>query len=244
MSSAKLKFDWSRLDRNSLYSFMLSIGQDIVKKELTIKKFHSKVSRHLKTHLPVRVVKLMDTKVESGIVYVGGVYYCDADQERQKCIEVVLVYNPGDAVINMSRLRFSRLSMCIADTILHEIIHMRQYRRRRFKVLPEYASTAEKTEQRQEQSYLGCTDEIDAFAFNIACDLVARHGDDDRMIVQHLNEHQRNKRRRYDCWRMYLKAFNHDHDHIIIKRLKKRVIRYLPAARTGKPYRNKDWINR
>jgi hypothetical protein len=39
----------------------------------------------------------------------------------------------------------------MADTILHEIMHMRQYRRRKFKILPDYASTAEKTEQRAEQ---------------------------------------------------------------------------------------------
>jgi hypothetical protein len=43
---------------------------------------------------------------------------------------------------------------------------------------------------------------------------------------------------------MYLKAFNHDHNHVIIKRVKKKVIRYIPYAKLGKPYRKKDWIDR
>jgi hypothetical protein len=43
---------------------------------------------------------------------------------------------------------------------------------------------------------------------------------------------------------MYLKAFQHDHDHPIIHRLKKKIVRYLPQAQVGKPYRNKDWIAR
>jgi hypothetical protein len=41
---------------------------------------------------------------------------------------------------------------------------------------------------------------------------------------------------------MYLKAFEHDHNHIILRRVKKKIVRYLGAAKMGKPYRNKDWI--
>jgi len=41
---------------------------------------------------------------------------------------------------------------------------------------------------------------------------------------------------------MYLKAFDHDHNHPIIKKVKKKVLQYLPNAEIGKPYRNKDWI--
>jgi hypothetical protein len=43
---------------------------------------------------------------------------------------------------------------------------------------------------------------------------------------------------------MYLEAFDQNHQHPIIRRLKQKVIRYFPNAIDGKPYRNKDWINR
>jgi hypothetical protein len=135
--------------------------------------------------------------------------------------------------------------MCttIADTILHEIIHMRQFRRRNFKELPDYASNAEKSKIREEQEYLGCSDEIDAYGFNIACELIDKFGKNKRQIVNYLNENQKGKKRRHNSWRMYLKAFEHDHNHPILQRVKKKVVRYLPAAEAGKPYRNKDWIN-
>ena len=135
--------------------------------------------------------------------------------------------------------------MCttIADTLLHEIIHMRQFRRRNFKQLPDYASNAEKSDIRQEQEYLGCSDEIDAYGFNIACELMDKFGKNKNQIVNYLNENQKGKKRRHNSWRMYLKAFEHDHNHPILQRVKKKVVRYLPAAEVGKPYRNKDWIN-
>jgi hypothetical protein len=121
---------------------------------------------------------------------------------------------------------------------------MRQYRRRKFKELPDYASTAEKDEQNQEQSYLGKSDEIDAYGFNIACELLTKFNGDHQLIYQYLNEDQSKKKRRSNCWREYLNAFDHDHNHIIIKRLKSKVIRYLPHAEAGRPYRNKEWIGR
>ncbi len=119
---------------------------------------------------------------------------------------------------------------------------MRQYRRREFKQLPDYASNASRDSQREAQGYLGCSDEIDAYGFNIACELLDKNNNDPGAVIKHLGIDQKGVRKKYDSWRMYLKAFNHDHNHVIIKRLKKKIIRYLPAAAVGKPYRNKDWI--
>lgn len=152
-------------------------------------------------------------------------------------------YRTDEKVINLTSKRFAGMCTTIADTLLHEIIHMRQFRRRNFKQLPDYASNAEKSELREEQEYLGCSDEIDAYGFNIACELMNKFGKNNIQVVNYLNENQKSKKRRHNSWRMYLKAFEHDHNHPIIQRVKKKVVRYLPAAEVGKPYRNKDWIN-
>ena len=242
MSSKYQKFDWSILDRRGLYEYFLLLSPEIINQEITITKFHRLLSTHIKSKLPVIITKDTDKKVDKGWVYVGGTYFSDNDKERKKCLELLLVYNPNDCMLKVSAHRFRRLCMNLADTLLHEIIHMRQYRRRNFKQLPDYASTAEKTEKRQEQSYLGCSDEIDAYAFNIACELNDRFNSNQKQIQLYLGENQKGLRRKHNSWRMYLKAFDHDHDHPIIKRLKKKVIRYLPYAEIGKPYRNKDWI--
>jgi hypothetical protein len=237
-------FDWSMLDRHGLIEFLAEISPKLVGQKLTNSKFHSILSKHIRSKLPIRVLKKSDTKVDFGYVYTGGAYYSDDDKSRKTCIEIIFVYNPFIETLTFTAQRFRKMCVLFADTILHELMHMRQYRSRKFKELPDYASTAEKTEQRQEQEYLGNPDEIDAYGFNIACELMDKFNGNEKQVIRYLSEDQRGLRRRHNCWRMYLKAFNHDHNHVIIKRLKKKVMRYIPYAELGRPYRSKDWISR
>lgn len=244
MATPKVKFNWSILDRGTIFSFMHSLAPEIVNQELSIAEFHKKITNHLKKLVPVRVRKGFNPKVDPNQCWVGGTYYSDWDREKIKSIEILFEYPLFEETIRINSKRFRSTCCTIADTVLHEIIHMRQFRRRKFKILPDYASNAEKTELRMEQSYLGCSDEIDAYSFNIACELIDRFGADQTKIIDYLNENQKGKNRRHNSWRMYLKAFQHDHKHPIIQRVKKKVVRYLPQAYIGKPYRNKDWIDR
>ena len=242
MAARGSNFDWSSLDRNGLANYLWLIAPKIVNQSLSVDKFHSTISKHLKSYIPIRVSKNYDPKTNSNGILIGGCYYSSYDESYKNSIELMLVYNPIDEVLKINKSRFWRICMGFADTMLHEIIHMRQYRRREFKQLPDYASNASRDSQREEQSYLGCSDEIDAYGFNIACELLDKNNTNLKAVIKHLNIDQKGLRKKYDSWRMYLKAFNHDHNHIIIKRLKKKIIRYLPAAVIGKPYRNKDWI--
>jgi hypothetical protein len=242
MRKKKISFDYSSLNRDLIALNLYELKSQIVKIPLTAFQIHQLLTKHLKKYYPLRFKKSYTDKKEQNIVYVGGIYHSWFDQDRKKCIELIFEY-PKQRKITLTTQKFSSLCYNVADTILHEVIHMRQFRRRDFKILPEYASNAEKTEVRQEQAYLGCSDEIDAYSFNIACELIDRYGYNQKRILKYLNENQKSKRRRPNTWRMYLKAFEHDHNHIIIKRVKKKIIRYLPQAENGRPYKNKDWIN-
>jgi hypothetical protein len=235
-------FNWHSLNRDTLASLLGSITAKVVNQKLTPEQFHKILGGHIKKHIPLIITKRFDPKVIKNVMFIGGSYNSCRDQAYKSSIEVVLVYNPNDEYLKISKSKFGKICYGIADTILHELIHMRQYRRRDFKDLPDYASTAEKTEQQREQRYLGCSDEIDAYGFNIACELLSKFNKDVKEVINHLDVNQKSVRTRVDSWRMYLKAFDHDHNHIIIKRLKKKIIRYLPYAIIGKPYRNKDWI--
>lgn len=243
MARKKPMFDWSALDRASLINCLYVLKPRIVSNELSTHEIYSLIQKQLKSFIPVRVRKYINPKIEKGVVYIGGIYYSEWDRAKEKCIEVQFYFQSKDDTYIIDSRRFNRMCRHFADTVLHEIIHMRQFRRRRFKFLPEYASNTEKTEQRNEQSYLGCSDEIDAYSFNIACELNDKFKGNQQRIVKYLSENQKNKKRKHNSWRMYLTAFDHNHNHEIIKRLKKKVIRYLPHAAAGKPYRNKDWIN-
>lgn len=237
-------FNWALLDRDSIYDFMILLQPKLVKKQLDIKEFHKILSNHLKKHIPVRVKKSFNYLVEENTVWIGGTYYSDYDMDKNKCIEIIFEYNILSDKICISTHNYKRVCRAVADTLLHEIIHMRQYRRRKFKSLPDYASNADKISLRKEQSYLGCSDEIDAYGFNIACELYDKFDGKFNKIINYLNENQKGKNRRSNSWRIYLKAFQHDHSHPIIKRVKKKVVRYLPFAELGRPYKNKDWIDR
>ena len=243
MANSIKNFDWSVLNRNSIILLISTLAPEIVKQPLTVEQFHKKITTLLKKHLPVRVRKTFSPKVDLGFVYVGGCYHSGYDEDYKKCIEILFQYRADEKIITLTSKRFASMCTTIADTLLHEIIHMRQFRRRNFKQLPDYASNAEKTKLRQEQEYLGCTDEIDAYGFNIACELMDKFNKNKKNIISYLNENQKGKYRRHNSWRMYLKAFEHNHNHTILQRVKKKVVRYLPAAEAGKPYRNKDWIN-
>ena len=235
-------FNWSLLTRDNIAGLVWSLHEKLTKQELTPRQFHNILTTHLRQYIPIKTKKVLNTTVNPGQVWVGGTYYSDYDQDREKCIEVWLVYHTRDSSINLTKQRFNKLCYTIADTILHEIIHMRQFRRRKFKNLPDYPSNASRSAQREEQSYIGNSDEIDAYSFNIACELMDQFKNDQLKIIKYLNLDQKRSRTKFNTWKMYLRAFDHDHDHLIIKRVKKKVIRYLPLAEVGKPYRNQDWI--
>ena len=238
------KFDWSSLNRYELNDYLWSLHPKVVNNEMSVEKFHRTLGNHIKKHIPIKLKKWGNDDVENNCIWVGGAYYSELDKQKQKSIELVLVYKGKENSIKITSDNFKRSCHTITHTIMHELIHMRQYRRRNFKELPDYASSAEKTEQREEQSYLGCSDEIDAYGFNIACELLWTFKNDTDKVIEYLNKDQKRLRGSNNSWRLYLKAFNYDHEHPIIKRVKQKVVRYLPNALYGKPYRNRDWINR
>jgi len=237
-------FNWSEWDKQSIIDMVYMAKDLVVDQNLTVTEFNTRLTKHIKYWLPVRSRKSYDAKVEENHLWIGGMYYTEYDMEKQKCIELHLCYKKGTNRINLTPRRFTRICNRVADVLLHEIIHMRQARKRKFKNLPGYSSKAESTKQRQEQEYLGDNDEIDAYAFNMACELNEKFQGYIKQIVDYFNEPQKGKRRYYNTWRMYLKAFDWDSDHRIIRRLKKRCIYYLSRSQISKPFHSKDWIYR
>lgn len=235
-------FDWSTLDRNSIISHIMEISPVVINKKLPAAIVHSILKTKLKELAPFKIKKIYTYKVDPGVPYIGGSYYSYLDQEYDRCIEVSFYYFDEDTTVTFNRKQLNETATLIADTVLHEIMHMRQYRRRKFKSLTDYKSKAYKTDIREEQEYLGNTDELDAYAFNIACELFQKFKGSTTQVINYLNKPLKKSRHR-NTWKIYLRAFEYDHNHPIIKRLKKKVVGYLPAAAIGKPYKSKDWIN-
>ena len=128
------------------------------------------------------------------------------------------------------------MAIRFADVVLHEMVHMRQFRARNFKPLPGYQSTAELTKDRKKQEYYGDRDEMGAHAFNIACELIDRFGYDPSQIGKYLDSNHCRKHKTA-TWCDYLKAFDWNHNHPIIRRMKNLIMRQLENAYLGKPFK-------
>lgn len=234
-------FNWSQLDRYNLYSMLNKVGPRIVGKRLPVAQIHKILTTHIKAHIPIRVRYKEDAGQEPGLIYIGGTYYSDYDKSGRRQIEVILSYCLFDEYLRISKSRWSRICSLFADTILHEVIHMRQYRTRNFKAIPGYESTAHLAKQRKDQEYYGDKDEMGAFSFNIACELVDKFGYDPSAIWAYIdsNHCKRNKRSTY---LRYLRAFDFNHNHKIIRKIKRKIMNQLPYAYHGKPFKTTDYL--
>jgi hypothetical protein len=230
-------FNWSLLNRTNLYSMLYSAGRDIVGRKIPVGVLQKHLSSYIKSKLPVKVVRQQDSKHNPKLVYMGGTYYSELDKKkRNRFIEIVLSYHPGTKEFKMTEYRWTRLCTLFADTVLHEIIHMRQYRSRNFKHIPGYESTAYYHKQRMNQEYYGHRDEMGAFSFNMACDMLDRFGPDPKEIKSYMDS-MRAKRHKSSSYCKFLSAFDWDHDHVKVRQMKQKILKQLEYAAIGRPFK-------
>jgi hypothetical protein len=230
-------FNWSQLDRDNLYSMLYSAGRDIVGKKTPVKLLHKHLGSHIKSCLPVSIKKWQyDPKQDRGFPYIGGSYDSVKDTTgKKRFIEIVLSYHPADKEVKISEYRWTRLCSLFADTILHEVIHMRQYRSRNFKDIPGYESTAYYHKQRMDQEYYGHRDEMGAFSFNIACELLDKFGYDPASI--HMYMDTLSSRTKKGTFTKFLATFDWNHNHAKVRQMKQKVMKQLQYAAIGRPFK-------
>lgn len=231
-------FNWSELTRNIIISYITSLENKLTRKKISILDLHKIVSRELKSKIPIKIKKKFNCKIIQHDVTVGGYYRCSDDQLNLKSINLVFTYHNRYDWIKIDKCQLINLGKVIADTILHEIIHMRQYRKRNFEYPNSFKSLSKNYKERKNQEYLGNLDEIDAYSFNIACDLLDQFNNNKNKVLNYLNNSKIYENQ--ITLQMYLETFKYNHK--VIKQLKNRIIKYIPNALEGKPYKNKDWI--
>jgi len=239
---ARQAFNWSLLDRNMLYSMLYSLKPEIVDRRLTIGEITKQLSKHIKSHLPIKVVSYRHKPVKPGQVWIGGAYYSDLDKAgKMRFIEVELAFPTDAKTMKTSLYRWERICTLFADTILHEIIHTRQYRARNFKDIPGYESTAYYAKDRAWQEYYGHRDEMGAHAFNIAQDMLDKFGWDPTAIRDHLDSKVA-KRARPNGWGRFMKSFGYDHRHPKVIQMKHKIMTQLENAWYGKPFKTTNHL--
>jgi hypothetical protein len=180
--------------------------------------------------------------VRKGEMWIGGVYHSDYDRQgKSKFIELQLAYPQDASTMKMSNYRFERICTVFADIVLHEVIHTRQFRARKFKAIPGYQSTAYYARTRKEQEYYGDRDEMGAHSFNLAQDMIDKFGMNPSAIRQYLDSNVQ-KRVRPNGWGRFMKAFEYNHDHPKVRQMKKKIMSQLEYAERGKPFKTTDYL--
>jgi hypothetical protein len=239
---ARQAFNWSLLDRNTLYSMLYELKSEIVDRRLPIGEITSLISKHIKGHLPVKVRSHRHKPVKKGEVWIGGAYYSDLDKTgKKRFMEVELAFPTDVRTMKTSAYRWERICTLFADTILHEIIHVRQYRARNFKAIPGYESTAYYAKDRAWQQYYGDRDEMGAHSFNVAQDMIDKFEFDPKSIKEYLDSPVP-KRVRPNGWGRFMKSFGYDHNHPKVIQMKRKIMTQLENAYYGKPFKTTNHL--
>jgi hypothetical protein len=221
---------------------LYELKSKIVDKRLPIAEINSMVSKHIKAHLPIKVTSSRFKPVKPGEVWIGGAYHSYLDNlGNKRFIEVELVFPTTADTMKTSLYRWERMCRLFADTVLHEIIHTRQYSARNFKDIPGYESTAYYAKDRREQEYYGHRDEMGAHSFNLAQELIDKFGFEISDIKEYLDSPVP-KRVRPNSWGRFMKAFEYDHSHPKVVQMKRKIMTQLENAYLGKPFKTTNHL--
>jgi hypothetical protein len=109
-----------------------------------------------------------DYAVDVNSIIVGGFYDSSNDQASLPCIEINLHYHPEQDMYLANQLEWDRISFDIAECVSHEMIHRLQFQKS--KKIKKYTSLKNNTQDREDQEYLGSSDELEAYGFSIAAE--------------------------------------------------------------------------
>lgn len=163
-------------------------------------------------------------QVEQNDIEFNAFYDSGLDEVGEVAIEIFLITNPCQELMIIDNDDFDRIARKIADTIAHEVIHMSQYRARDFLEV-EKVEYRELTVEEEDKLYLSSPDEINAYAYNIANELLERH--DLAVAIKKLDKiTEISIEDSINLW-AYVTTFSKDSNHPVIKRLVKRVYKSL-----------------
>jgi hypothetical protein len=178
------------------------------------------VGEMVSTKFRADVIQAEAHEVDLGDINISASYDPEMDSMGRPCIELVLVYNPLDCFLIIDEELFDTLTKRLCDAICHEQIHQQQYRSRYWEWGVDYDSD-------NPQEYLGNKDEIDAYSYNIANELLD-YTDSEKALTLLNNPSKIRIEHSVNLW-AYLTTFKST-SHPVIKRLFKKVVRLLPVV--------------
>lgn len=194
---------------------------DSTKSGVSFRKLLNKIRREFKnSYLEIKVTTVRDKTLNDEIFFANGYYDPADDEEGDCCIELIITHNfCKDRIWYLEQIR--QLLIQVFDTVIHELQHQKQYRKRQFK-MGEDRGTGYK-------DYLADPEEIDAYSINIAVELCRSLGKIRALRYLHnidkLSRLKINNNFVSPCLSMYRSEFPNSSDPIVKELSKKIYIR-------------------
>jgi len=178
---------------------------------------------------------LTSNNIDSGDMNLNAEYDPADDEDEWEPFYIDLVFNPADKKVKFNDEGVVNIKERILDALEHEMIHMRQHRQRNFVPQRKYKSKDKDPNIAKVRQYLGNDDEIEAFAKNIASELI-RKADKDGAIAL-LRMANKTAQFKDELGYLlspnlfgYLGAWGFDTTHPVIKKLLKKVYNYIQTS--------------
>jgi hypothetical protein len=208
--------------REQVREVCLDIKQQVVDRVFPINDVVDLVGHFIARRFRVNVMHAQAWEVEPTELNLNAFYDPDRDERKKISIELVLVTNPNDKHLILDQGGWDLFVNRLADTLAHELIHMRQSRSRDFLEIEQ--SLNRRTVVDENLAYLSNPDEIDAYAYNIATEL-KEHPNPLQKI---LNPKTVRVSDSINLW-AYVNAFAQNISDPILQRLLKKIYKHLTA---------------
>lgn len=177
----------------------------------------------------IRVYLIPDETLTRPDFICSGTY--DFQKKRQP-IDIVLHFNEGNRCFNFTDKSWRNFSFLLSQVVQHELIHKCQYSYRQN--MEDGGSTlyydikAGEKSDKEHMDYLAELDEIDAYAHDIALEILHHYPTTDPYEVLRTI----NRRRKLWSWNYYKAAFRYSEDWSDVRnRLLKKTYQWIPSVR-------------
>lgn len=210
--------------RAEVLSIMRDLEPQVVNVLFPVQDLIETLGEFIASRFRVDVVGAVSSDVDIEDININAYYDPDLDERKKVSIELVLITNPNANHIILDEMDWMNLCMLVADSLAHELIHMRSYRARDFEdVAVKHAMAF--NEHPDTQEYLADPDEIEAYAYNIAQELQTQKNPLSKL--SNLKSVSINDSLNLFA---YVKTFDTDAKHPVLKRLLKKVYKHLKKS--------------
>ena len=204
-------------------------------KEIPLKSIAKKLEQATKS-IGVDEVNILQSKnVEVGDMNMNAAYDPIDDKDGLDHFELDLIFSKEDKTIAFSPEGVENIKHRIVDVLEHELIHKNQYRGRGFKKQREFKPKKGLSDKiKKTRQYLGNDDEIEAYAKNIASELIRKSDKETALTLLRMAGKTAQYREKKNLLSPnlfgYFAAFDFDTNHPVIKKLLKKIWAYIESS--------------